>query len=64
MTFLVGDGANTNRSTTYTIVNDTALESDETITMNGTLQNALGQFLPGGDTAVITILDDEGRYYM
>ena len=64
MTFLVGDGANTNRSTTYTIVNDTALESDETITMNGTSQNALGQFQASGDTAVITILDDDGRYYM
>ena len=64
VTFLAGDGAGTSRNTIYTIVNDNILESDETITMSGTSQNALGLFQAGGDTAVITILDDESRYYM
>ena len=67
VTFLAGDGVGTSRNTIYTIVNDNILEltmPGETITMSGTSQNALGQFQAGGDTAVITILDDESRYYM
>ena len=61
MTFLVGDGPGTSRTTVFTIVNDNDVESDETITMSGTSLSALGQVLVGGDTAVITITDDDGR---
>jgi len=46
----------------FTIVDDNDMESDETIAMSGTSLNALGQFQAGGDTAIITITDDDGRY--
>jgi len=45
----------------FTIVNDSIIESNETILINGTSLSALGQFEVGGDTAVITITDDDGR---
>ena len=61
VTFLVGDGPGTFRSTVFTIVDDNDVESDETILMSGTSLSALGQFQAGGDTAFITILDDDGR---
>ena len=62
VTFLAGDGPGTFRSTVFTIVDDNDVEPDETITMSGTSQSALGQFQAGGDTAAITIVDDDGRY--
>ena len=61
VTFLAGDGPGTSRNTVFTIVNDNDVESDETITMSGTSLSALGQFQAGGDTAVITITDNDGR---
>ena len=61
VTFLAGDGPGTSRSTVITVVNDSDMESDETVLISGTSQNTLGQFQPGGDTAFITILDDDGR---
>jgi len=59
VTFLAGDGPGTSRSTVFTIVNDGIVEPDETILISGTSQSALGQFQTGGDTAVITITDDD-----
>ena len=44
------------RSTVFTIVDDNDMESDENILISTTSQNALGQFQPGGNTALITIL--------
>ena len=61
VTFLAGDGPGTFRNTVFTIVDDNDVESDETILISGTSQSALGQFQTGGDTAVITITDDDGR---
>ena len=61
MTFLAGDGPGTFRSTDFNIVNDNDLEGDETILISGISLSALGQFQAGGDTAVITITDDDGR---
>ena len=61
VTFLAGDVPGTSRNTVFTIVDDNILEPDETILISGTSQSALGQFQTGGDTAVITITDDDGR---
>jgi len=62
VTFLAGDVPGTSRSTVFTIVNDGIVEPDETILMSGTSLSPLGQFQAGGDTAAITILnDDVGR---
>jgi len=62
VTFLSGDVPGTIRSTVFTIVDDSIVDPGETILMSGTSLSALGQFQAGGDTAVITILDDDGRY--
>ena len=61
VTFLAGDVPGTFRSTLFTIVDDNNVESDENILISGTSQSALGQFQPGGNTAVITIRDNDGR---
>jgi len=45
----------------FTIVDDNDMESDETILMSGISLNALGQFQAGGDTAVISITDNDSR---
>jgi len=60
VTFLAGDGPGTFRNTVFTIVNDSTIESNETILISGTSLSALGQFEAGGDTAVITITNDDG----
>jgi len=60
VTFLAGDGPGTSRSTVFTIVDDSIVDPGETILISGTSQSALGQFQTGGDTAVITITDDDG----
>jgi len=61
VTFLAGDVPGTSRNTVFTIVNDNFVEPDETILISGTSQSTLGQFQAGGNTAVITITDNDGR---
>lgn len=45
-----------------TIVNDILIEADETFSLTVRIQNSNGQiaqFLPGGDSASVTITDDD-----
>ena len=62
LTFNAGDGPTTERSFTIPIINDNLVENSETINLQASVvAPGPGGFTAGGDTAVVIILNDDGK---
>ena len=62
ITFVAQDGPNTIRPFNITIIDDDVVENSETINLQASVADpGPGGFTAGGDTAVVIIIDDDGR---
>ena len=62
LTFSAGDGPNTERSFSIPIINDDFVEDSETINLQASVvAPGPGGFTAGGDTAVVVIIDNDGK---
>ena len=63
LTFSAGNGPSTERSFNIPIVNDDFVEDSETINLQASVvAPGPGGFTAGGDTAVVVILNDDGKF--
>ena len=60
MTFLQGATSDSNQSASIEIIDDSLVEETESFVVTGNV-TAPALFLSGGDTATITILDNDGE---
>lgn len=47
----------------FTITDDNLVESTEEIAILATVTSGIANFAKNRDTAIVTIIDDDGRYY-
>ena len=60
MTFLQGATTGNTQSASIEIIDDSLVEGTESFVVSGNV-TAPASFVPGGDTATITILDNDGE---
>ena len=61
LTFIAGSISGSTVSTTVSIEDDNVVEGAEMFYTLGSTTDPHAQFIPGGDTATVTILDDDGK---